>query len=174
MFDKEYTFRGTHAFKVKRMTSVFDKDNNSIFKRNYDVYALAPIVGFLYGKRSPINRENDEKTDIFPDILILNKTELMFNYRLIMLLDAGHSDNFEERMNKAFRDYGTEKTKRDEERYDEYVRGGVDVLYEKIMETATTAESYLSNLYDFLEEFDERYKEISDDSIKALCQLAKI
>lgn len=46
MFDKEYSFKGTHADKVVKLTAKFD-DKNSIFKRNLDVYMMAPIVGFL-------------------------------------------------------------------------------------------------------------------------------
>ena len=45
----------------------------------------------------------------------------------------------------------------DEARFDEYVRGGIDVLYEKLIEDATEPEDYINNLYDFLEEFEERF-----------------
>lgn len=46
MFDKEYSFKGSHAEKVNRLTAKFD-DKNQLFKRNLDVYIMAPIVGFL-------------------------------------------------------------------------------------------------------------------------------
>jgi ferredoxin len=49
------------------------------------------------------------------------------------------------------------KCKPDEELYEDYVRGGVDVLYEKLIESANSEEDYLKNLYDFMEDFDERY-----------------
>ena len=50
MFDKEYAFKGSHAEKVIKLTAKID-DRNQIFKRNYDVYLMAPIVGFLYQRR---------------------------------------------------------------------------------------------------------------------------
>ena len=174
MFNKEYSFRGSHAAKVIKMTAPFDQMNNKIFARNFDVYLLAPVVGFMYGRNALLDRENNEKTDIFPDILIREKNDLMFNYRLIMLLDKEYEPDFDERINKAFRYYGSPKAKLDEERYDSYVRGGIDVLYEKIMEGANNPDDYLKNLYDFMEEFDERYNSnVSTDSILNLCKLAR-
>jgi len=99
---------------------------------------------------------------------------LLFNYRLIMILDKNHEADFNERLNKAFRYYGSDKAATDEELYESYVRGGVEVLYEKLIANATNPEDYLMNLYDFMEEFDERYNgTVSTDSIIDLCQLAR-
>ena len=93
---------------------------------------------------------------------------------MIMILDKNHESDFNERLNKAFRYYGSEKAAPDEELYESYVRGGVEVLYEKLIANTTSEEDYLTNLYDFLEEFDERYNQsVSTDSIIDLCQLAR-
>ena len=44
----------------------------------------------------------------------------------------------------------------------------------RIIANTTSEEDYLTNLYDFLEEFDERYNQsVSTDSIIDLCQLAR-
>ena len=52
--------------------------------------------------------------------------------------------------------------------------GGVDVLYEKLIETANSPDDYIKNLYDFLEEFDERYNQaVSTEDIIDLCKLAR-
>lgn len=177
MFDKEYSFRGTHAEKVAKLTAEFDKNGNKVFARNYDVYLLAPIVGFLYGEKSDIDREGDKSikpTKIFPDILMRNKDDLLFNYRLIMLLDTNNEPNFEERVNKAFRYYGSNEAKDDEALYDKYVCGGVDKIYEKIFTNAKGSEDYLKNLFLFIDEIEERYNSMIDkDNIKELCRLAK-
>ena len=54
------------------------------------------------------------------------------------------------------------------------MRGGVDVLYEKLLGSIASEEDYLKNLYDFLEEFDERYNQaVTTDSILDLCRLAR-
>ena len=48
MFDKQYRFRGRHAVRVDALTSVFDSNSKAkLFDRNVDVYANAPLVGFL-------------------------------------------------------------------------------------------------------------------------------
>lgn len=172
MFDKEYSFSGVHAEKVEQLTAKFDGENQ-LFNRNFDVYLVAPIIGFLYSRKSELDK-GTKTTKIFPDILFREINNLKFNYRLIMLLDKEHEPDFEERVNKAFRYYGSEKAKEDEQLYEQYVRGGVDILFEKLIENANTSEDYLKNLYDFLEEFDERYNQsISMESILDLCSLAR-
>jgi len=173
MFNKEYSFKGTHAEKVNKLTSEFDKNKNKLFTRNFDVYMVAPIIGFLYGCKSDLDK-GTETTKIFTEILVREEQNLKFNYRLIMLLDKENEPEFDERVNKAFRYYGSEEAKGDEQLYECYVRGGVDVLYEKLIETANNPDDYLKNLYDFMEEFDERYNQsISAENILDLCQLAR-
>lgn len=62
----------------------------------------------------------------------------------------------------------------DEKLFDQYVLGGVDILYEKLIESATSTEDYLKNLYDFMEDMDDRYNQtIDSDQISSLCRLAK-
>lgn len=173
MFDKEYSFRGKHCEYVVKLTASYDDKGHKLFNTNYDVYAIAPIIGFLYQRKAELDKSG-ETTKIFPDKLMKEHANLMFNYRLIMLLDEKNEADFNERVNKAFRYYGQSKATSDEELYEEYVRGGVEVLYEKLIQPANSAEDYLKNLYDFMEEFDERYNEsVSTDSIVDLCQLAK-
>ncbi len=171
MFDKEYSFRGRHAERVNKLTAKFG-DTTSLFERNFDVYIMAPIVGFLYGRRADLDKTNNETTKIFTDILMREKPNLMFNYRLIMLLDKNNEPDLDKRIDKAFRLYEKEESKPDEELFEQYVRGGVDVLYEKLIENATTPEEYIKNLYDFMEEFDDRYN-VSAEGIADLCRLAR-
>ena len=173
MFGKEYSFRGSHATKVNELTAEFDRDRNKLFKRNLDVYIMASIVGFLYGRKADLERSG-ETTKIFPEQLIGEQSVLQFNYRLIMLLDKSHEPDFEERVNKAFRHYGSDRAKQDEVLFEQYVRGGVDILHEKLVRGARSEEDYLKNLYEFVEELHERYNHnISTDEILDLCRLAR-
>lgn len=173
MFDKEYSFKGTHAEKVIKLTSDFDSKGNKLFSRNLDVYLLAPIVGFLYGVKAELDK-NDINTKIFPDIMMKNKDDLLFNYRLIILLDKNHEKDLEKRINKAFRFYGSDNSKDDEILFESYVRGGVDKLYEKLIENSPNTDYYLRNLFNFIDEIEERYNSvISLESISDLCRLAK-
>ena len=172
MFDKEYAFTGKHASMVSNLTKPFDNKNNRFFKVNWEVYMLAPIVGFLYGRKAEQDKDNEIKpTKIFPDQLIKNADDLWFNYATIMLLDTKNEPDLEKRIEKAFRRI---KNESDEALYESYVRGGVELLYEKLMEGVTNPDDYPLRLYDFLEDFDERYyQDIDIESILEMCKKAK-
>ena len=171
LFASDYSFKGSHADKVKQLVSVkFDKEH-TLFERNMDIYLLAPIVGFLYGRRAAPDKSTIT-TNILADIMMKYQKELEFTYRLIMLLDKDYEADFEKRANKAFRDYGNDKSSPDVERYDEYVRGGVEVLYEKLWEPSKLPDDYIKNLYEFMAEFEDRYGQNADEIID-LCSLAR-
>ena len=171
IFNGDYQFKGSHAEKVNRLTAPFGKSNKSLFNRNLDVYLLAPIVGFSYGRMA--NLDSSGKTaNILFDAMSKEQNTLWFNYRLIMLLDTKHESSFDSRVDKAFRLYGKPQAAIDEDRYEAYVRGGVDILYEKLIEPSNTEDDYLNNLFDFMEEFEDRYGQSTDEIID-LCRLAR-
>lgn len=175
MFDKQYRFRGRHAARVDKLTGVFDTNSKAkLFERNVDVYANAPLIGFLYGRTADIDDEKNPETNqvynqnVMGDRVIYSQEELTFNFRIIMLLDKEYEPDEEKRIDKAFRHMGENPD--DEARFDSYVRGGVDVLYEKLIEGASSPDDYVSRLYDFVEEFQERFNEdIASDEILKLC-----
>jgi len=170
LFQGQYWFNGTHADRVKRLTAEFD-GKHKLFSYNHEVYQLAPIVGFLYKRKADPNRENGSDTSIFAEQMSNYKDIFQFNYQLIMLLDAYNSTDFDTRVDKAFRIYGTEQAIPDEDLYEAYVRGGVDVLYEKLIEPSISPEDYTKNLYEFMEDFELRYGQNADE-ILDLCRLA--
>jgi hypothetical protein len=175
MFDKQYRFRGRHAVRVDELTSVFDSDSKAkLFERNVDVYTNAPLVGFLYGRTAePDDTRNPETNQVYNqnvmgDRVIYSQEELLFNFRLIMLLDKEYEPDEDVRINKAFRHMGEYPA--DEARFDSYVRGGVDVLYEKLIEGVSSPDEYVMRLYDFVEEFQEKFnEEMSSEDILKLC-----
>jgi hypothetical protein len=171
LFKGDYSFRGSHANRVIELTASFDEIGNKLFARNLDVYLLAPIIGFLYGQKADINTAG-KTTNILYDAMSKETTTLWFNYRLIMLLDKDNEPDFERRMNKAFRQYDSELAKPDEELYESYVRGGVDILYEKLIASSSTPDNYLKNLYEFMEEFEEKYGQNSNEILN-LVELAR-
>ena len=102
------------------------------------------------------------------DRVIYSGDELQYNFWLIMLLDANYEPDEEKRIDKAFRHYGQDPA--DEERFDSYVRGGIDVLYEKLVEGDSSPEAFANRLYEFIDEFNDRFNsEISSDDILQLC-----
>jgi hypothetical protein len=173
LFNKIYDFKGVHAKKVSELNSEFDIDKHKIFEHVHEIYQLAPIVGFLYNQKAELDTTKDIKNvSIFYEQIVNYRHIFEFNYQLIMLLDKENEPDFERRVDKAFREYGTEKAKSDEVLYESYVRGGVDKIYEKIIENASSPDEYLENLYNFMEEIHERYEK-SSESIMNLCQLAR-
>lgn len=123
MFDKQYRFRGRHAIRVGQLVSVFDSVGKAkLFDRNVDIYVNAPLVGFLYGRRAEIDMEKNPENkqvyneNVMGDRVIQSQEELMFSFRLIMLLDSDYEPDKDARINKAFRSMGEDPG--DEERFD--------------------------------------------------------
>ena len=159
----------------EEVAAAFDVESKAqLFGRNVDVYTNAPLVGFLYGRTAEQDDTKNPETNqvynqnVMGDRVIYSQEELMFNFGLIMLLDKQYEPDEDKRIDKAFRHMGENPA--DEERFDSYVRGGVDVLYEKLIEGATDPEDYINNLFEFVEEFQDRFNsEVSNDDILQLC-----
>lgn len=174
MFDKQYIFKGSHAVKVDKLTAQFDESSKAkLFARNIDVYVNAPIIGFLYGRKADLDNSTQDTQNIMGDRVIYSQEDLKYNYRLIMLLDTQHEPDASKRVDKAFRTIGTPAAAEDEALFECYVRGGVDVLFEKLIVDVANPDDYISRLYDFVEEFEERFNDsVTVESIVALCQQA--
>ena len=178
MFDKEYTFKGSHARKVSALTYNYDETLKSglhIFETNLDVYLNAPVIGFLYGRKADIdNTRNPDRnevytTKIFGDKMISSQTQLLFNYRLIMLLDKAYEPDIQKRITKAFRKTGENAA--DIELYESYVRGGIDVLYEKILDGAESNHEIIDRLIEFIQDFQDRFnRDIDMNKISEMCR----
>ena len=154
IFEHEYFFRGIHAERLIALISQFGATaSTKVFQRNVDVFIVAPIIGFMYGRRSAYDSNQPERTINFTQ-MVGSKSDILFNYRLVMLLDQEYEPDSSKRLDKAFRYIGTPKAEVDEARYEEYMRGGIDVLYEKLI---VPGNNYQNNLINFLEEFDGRY-----------------
>ena len=158
MFDKEYRFRGKHADMVKRLTNSLGSNvSGKLFATNYDVYAAAPLIGYLFNRKASLDKSMDSEPKIFADKMMNESEDLKYNYRLLMLLIHKDLDS-EERARIAFKlDNNDEERKQYDELYDDYVRGGVEVIYEHIFEDANDVDGYLMNAYDFMEDFYNRY-----------------
>ncbi len=172
MFDKQYRFTGSHAEKVNALTAIFDEDSKArLFERNLDVYINAPLIGFLYRHKGVKDTDGDiAAQNIFPEQMINASDKLKYILRLIILLDKEHEADEKKRLDKAFRKFGQEE---DLILFDQYVLGGVDVLYEKLIEGGGEASEYTNRLYDFMEEFNDRYNsDVSHEDILALCREA--
>lgn len=158
---------------MNALTAIFEEESKAkLFERNLDVYINAPLIGFLYNRKgqrddnSAISPQN-----IFPEQMINASDKLKYNLRLILLLDKGYEPSEEKRLDKAFRHLGAEE---DLALFDEYVLGGVEVLYEKLIQGVNSSTSYTDQLFDFVEEFNERFNDqLTNDTILDLCRKAQ-
>ncbi len=175
MFERDYNFKGRHAVIVTQLTSEIDTDTKfKIFERNVDVFIIAPIVGFLYGRMSKKDEEGPATDNIkkinFDQMNRESKT-LNFNYELIMLLHNKENLSIDQRLDNAFRySTGTEEKNECYKIFEQYLLGGIDVLAEKLLKDASTVDDYINNIYNFISEYNDRYnKKISDQDILDLC-----
>lgn len=164
MYKDNYKFNGVHALKVKKMNSTFSNGTPICFETYYDIFVLAPIIGFVKKRSSIVDyTKNEEGTVIRAsvplNVLISNKDHIDFVYKLIMLLDVDYEPSLDERIKKAFSGY---ITKEDFKRFESYLLGGVDFLYEELIEKANsmaTVLDYADNIKEFVDDFYNLYNE---------------
>ncbi|MBD5426339.1 MAG: hypothetical protein HDR38_02140 [Treponema sp.] len=155
MFDKEVRIKGKHANYMIKLVSKFGDTTAKLFDRNVDVYIQASIIGFLFQNKKPIDVSTNDTAHILGDQILGNKHDCEFNMQLILLLDKEYEPDKEKRIDKAFRNFG--KDENDIELFESYVRGGIEILYEKLIENASTSDDYIQNLCDFTDQINERY-----------------
>ena len=147
---------GKHAEYTKKL-----KDEE-IFVRNVDVYKVAPLIGFLYNKKVEEDKVKNsssklEETKIFTDQIVKESKYLKINFQLIILLDKKYEKDEEKRMEKAFRNLADNQG--DIELFESYVRGGIEILYEKCISDSTQKDDFMYNIKEFIEEIKETYTE---------------
>ena len=160
MFDTQYRFYGSHAYKVNALNAVFDENSKAkLFDRNVDILVNAPIIGFLFHTKAERDNSTEYKdltASVFNDRVIASSEDLKLILRLILLLDTENEPDEKKRMDRAFRSFGTSE---DLALFDSYARGGVDILYSKLVEGTNNPDDYINNLSEFVSEFNERFNE---------------
>ena len=175
MFSKQYYFYGKHAEYVNKLTAKRSDGKSSdknicIFNRNIDVFLFASIIGISYNRRSEVDKSKNElgkviDTSIFADMMVNKKDLIDYNYQTVMMLHNRNTDSKELRLDRAFRYYNKDEEFKREcyDIFNSYILGGVELLYEKIVGNGKNLDDYCMNLYEFLEEFNNRYTEIEGE-----------
>lgn len=161
MFKGDIAITGKHAYYMKVLS---DNDNPSerFFNRYIDVYINAAIIGFIYGEKEDVDKDSEYKEEtarIFYDAINREKQNLDFIYRIIMLLEDGKNLSKEERIERAFKDdiYSNRKDKKEAnlELFNNYVRGGISFLYEKL--NGINIDDRITNIKEFVEDFNSEF-----------------
>ena len=182
MFDKNLSFSGRHADRLRKLapSKIAGEQADqrlTIFGSYVEVLPIAALVGFHWQRCCESDhQQNITDTNILLEQVNRVRDELEFEYRLIMLLHDKKHIAREERLNRAFRyDGNEEKRKAGDEVFFGYIRGGIDILYEKILGDSTSTDEDLLHLDEFLLEFHSmRGKDISMDDILRLCNEASV
>lgn len=150
MFEKDYIFKGKHAEYVEKLKEKITNDKYSIFNSLMDIFLIAPIIGYLDNKKSPIDKSLVFEKSIFANEMRKISSEVIYLYQLITLNDINTEKNLEKRIEKAFKNL----EKEDFEVFEEYLRGGIEILYEKIYLKNFTVEQQSIKLLEFIEKFN--------------------
>ena len=179
MFDKEISFTGKHADYLRRLApskqyTVKDAfDRSRCFQSNIDVVLAAAIVGFIKGRKAARDATvNVADNRIHLEALINNKESLELVYRIIMLLDRKDDLPINARIDKAFRyDNNLEKRADGDKVFWEYVRGGIEYLYETLLADSENSNTDVQNMMEFVEDYKQCYYEA--DMLNKIYELCK-
>ena len=95
---------------------------------------------------------------------------------MIVLLEDRNDEELEERCNRAFRyDKNMDKRQYGDKIFNEYVLGGIEFLYEKLIGESTSTDELIENVYTLVDSFNDDFKEsFSFDEIEKLSMLSSI
>ena len=165
MFDTNILIKGKHATYVKFLSEKTkllgegtSKNGAGIFKRYVDTLLIAPIFGIIKNIKADEDKSSDDRANILAEQIIREKSNLEFVFRLVMLNDNSNGYNADEKINWIFRENG------DFELFMQYVRGGLEYLYEYFTDGATIKDDYYEKITTLIEdtelELDGNYEEV--------------
>ena len=125
----------------------------------------AAVWGLLYSRTAERDNTSDDRARVYADAFANERDNCIFLYRMVMLLDKTIELTPEERVDRAFR-YDTMPEKADELKinlalFHDYVRGGIEVMYEQFTDGCTTQDDYLSKTYEVMTTFKKELEGLS-------------
>lgn len=126
-FNKDFEFRGRHARTVKTLQNV------GLIDTYYEIIPIAAMVGLKFNRRSTvdnsINSDGTVTSASVPGSTMFNhRKELELTYKLVVL-NMPSEEKFAEKADRLFR----ENEYRYRVEFEEYIRGGIDILQEKLL-----------------------------------------
>ncbi len=155
-FKGKYELTGKHARMADELCHISEPENN-YFKRVVDVYLLAAIVGFRFDRRAYADYSTDDTKAVFGETMLKEKENFDFLLQTMLILENARTMNGKESILKAFKGPQTkDEYAACQKMFDDYVRGGVEELYESlIVRKPDPEEAYgdekTANLMAFLE-----------------------
>ena len=165
MFEQDYNIVGKHASYLKylaKKNAQEDSDGNMksamIFERYIDVYMNAAVWGLLYERTAKVDNASKDRARIYADAYARERDTCVFLFRLVMLLEKKTNASQQERIDRAFR-YDTQIGKEEEMKtcldlFHSYVRGGIEVLYERLTDGCSERDDYVTRIYELMSQFN--------------------
>ncbi|MGL4547741.1 hypothetical protein, partial [Eubacterium aggregans] len=121
--------------------------------------------GLLYSRKAERDSTSDDRARIYADAFARERSNCVFLYRMVMLLDKSIDIPAEKRINRAFR-YDTQPEKAEEFKqnmnlFNDYARGGIELMYEKFTDGCSTREDYLNKTYEIITTFKQEIEGFS-------------
>lgn len=171
IFTSQVRFYGKHGSYLEALTPGTEKAKDAslpdiqrfkyLFDTVVDIYIIAPLVGYLYQRKA--DRDGNEATkNIMEGALASHKDKLEFSYELLMILDKSSQPDLDERIRRAFR-ADDDAVAEGMDLYNSYARGGIEVLYEMLVESASSPEDLAINLVEFVDDYNERFVEATSE-----------
>ncbi|TCL55733.1 hypothetical protein EDC14_105416 [Hydrogenispora ethanolica] len=163
MFNNDYELKGKHATYIRFLsatTNRLDKTAKAagIINTAVDIYAIAPLIGLAYNKKATEDNSSNDTYSILASQIINHQADLDFAFRLVMLADNSTELSSDEKIDRAFRqDEQPEKLAENLELFHQYMRGGIEWLYEHFTDGATTREDYLEKVYEVVNLYNEDF-----------------
>ena len=169
MFSKDYRVLGKHATYIRFLnayTQNLDKEAKvaGIFAIAVDVYMVAPLIGAAYNSKSPVDTESKDDLNILASQIIARQKQLEDIYHLIMLSEKSTDLSDDERIERAFKtNENSEILEANLELFHQYMRGGIEWLYEHVTEGATTQDDYLDKVREIVQLYAEDFELLQAD-----------
>jgi len=168
MFNDNYRIVGKHATYAKFLnayTRNLDKEAKvaGIFSIAVELYLIAPLIGASYNRRVPIDTESDDSLNVLAEQILKRQKQFEDVYRIIMLSEKSTESSADERVERAFRDdENPEKMTSNMELFHDYMRGGIEWLYEQVTEevniATATPDDYLEKIRDIVTLFGDDFE----------------
>lgn len=163
MYDKEFSFTGKHATMLESLTKLpfrnFESDstNRFVFKSNIDVFLVAPLIGVLYDRKA-MKDSSSLSTKIFSDQFRPRYNDIEFIIKLVILTYRDDDLTNAEKIDLAFKGY-YDSNKREYIRniFESYLLGGVEYLFETIIEKTKNLDEVVRRFEQFNNIFQDNY-----------------
>lgn len=147
LFNQLYQIKGLHADMVRKITDVTGC-------RNIDVFYISLVLGLWQGRSvEPDNESKIEPAKIDPEQMIRYGQDIEYLYELVMMNDKSSSISLKERVDKAFKIKGTDKAEKDEARFTSIMLGGLEFLYNNVIENTTSKEDIFNNICELIQTY---------------------